>query len=128
MIPFVGLAGQGPPAACPPGWAGHALAPLLQGNLLALLQCPGACVYVSGGIAGERGIFPPSYSFLVLEAGLTSVFLGEMQTPRCKGYMDSYFAMAWHFPRLTAPGPSNAGFPEGCQRPKKESSMRVLVA
>lgn len=51
-----------------------------------------------------------------------------MQTPRCKGNMDSCFAMAWHFPRPTAPGPSPAGFPEGCQRPEKKSSMRVLGA
>lgn len=119
---------RAPPAACPTGWAGHSLAPLFQGNLLSLLQCSWAFVYVSSGIAGERGIFSPSYSFLVLEAGLTSVFLREMPTPRCKGNTDSYFAMAWHFPKLTALGLSNAGFPEGCQRPKKRFSMRVLVA
>lgn len=89
-------------------------------------------MYVSGGPAGNWGAYFPlhtlSRAILVLEAGLTSVFLGEMQTPRCKGNMDSYFAVAWLFPRLTAPGPSNAGFPEGCQGPKKKSSMRVLAA
>lgn len=109
----------------------------LRENLLLLLQCAGAVcmrmVYWREG--GRLFPFPIFQRLSVLGTDLTPDFWerGQHQDgfsligfQESEDTMESYLAMAWHSPRLKAPRPRYAGFPEMMPESQDEISREGL--
>lgn len=130
MIPFCGVVRpMAPPAAFLPCWAGQSLAHYEGGT------CWFCCVALGLVYMGMVGLlvmaldggwesFPfPTLSRTIIDSGasLTSLAFGRDAKTKMssltgflesKDNMNSYLAMARHFPKLRSPGPGNVEFPE----------------
>lgn len=116
---------------------------LLRQNLLVLLQCTGAYVYVNGGITGKGG-GTHLFSFLLcqrlpqLQRQVSPLDFGRDANTKVassslgfwKARLTQIVILQWLdiSPSGELQSPVILDFQKGCQNPKKKSCMRLLVA